>query len=128
MMYTTASKSIELVFRPYYFEYVTSNKTRSSRKILKIYAICLLIASIGFISFFLLFNKQIVFLVFGENFREYHHLLPMFSVGFSLLIFGYLFENICYAYKKTWNIFLIEAAAAFTNIITLPIMIYIFWS
>ena len=126
MLYLTASGAIELVFRPYYFEYIANHKIQSSKKILKTYVLLLSIVSIIFISFFSLFNKQIVFLILGENFREYFYLLPMLSVGFAFLIFGYLFENICFAYKKTWNVFIIESMAAITNIIVLPIMIYNF--
>ena len=50
----------------------------------------------------------------------------MLSIGFTFLIFGYLFETICLAYKKTWTVFKIESIAAITNLIVLPIMIYNF--
>lgn len=124
MLFLTASGAIEIIFRPYYFEYIANHKKQSSKKILKTYAIMLAVTSIIFISFFSFFNQQIVLLVLGENFREFFYLLPFLSLGFSFLIFGYLFENICFAYKKTWNVFLIEGIAAITNIIILPIMIY----
>ena len=126
MLYNMASRSIEIVFRPYYFEYVASKKIKRSKKILRIYFLSLLIVSICFITFFSLFSKQIVFLILGGNFREYYYLMPLLSLGSSLLMFGYFFENICYGYKRTWNIFFIETMAAITNIIMLPIMIYNF--
>jgi O-antigen/teichoic acid export membrane protein len=126
MLYLTASAAIELIFRPYYFEYVGSNRINASKKILKIYALCLFFISIIFITIFFLFSKKIVFLLLGPNFRDYYYLAPMISIGFSFLIFGYLFENICFAYKKTWKVFKIEGIAAITNIVILPIMIYNF--
>ena len=126
MLYLTASAAIELIFRPYYFKYVGSNRINASKKILKIYALCLFFISIIFITIFFLFSKQIVFLLLGQNFRDYYYLAPMISIGFSFLIFGYLFENICFAYKKTWKVFKIEGIAAITNIVVLPIMIYNF--
>ena len=100
MLFLTASGAIEIIFRPYYFEYIANHKKQSSKKILKTYAIMLAVTSIIFISFFSFFNQQIVLLVLGENFREFFYLLPFLSLGFSFLIFGYLFENICFAYKK----------------------------
>ena len=75
---------------------------------------------------FTIFNQEIVSLVLGKNFRDYYTLLPTLSIGFSFLIFGYLFENICFAYKKTWAVFFIEGIAAITNIVVLPIMVYNF--
>jgi len=126
MLFLTVSGAIEIIFRPYYFEYIANNKKQNSKKILRIYAIMLAVASIIFVSIFSIFNQQIVLLVLGKNFREFFYLLPFLSLGFSFLIFGYLFENICFAYKKTWNVFLIEGISALTNIIVLPIMIYNF--
>ena len=126
MLYLTASAAIENIFRPYYFEYVASNRSNDSKKILKMYALCLFFISITLIIIFSLFSKQIVFLFLGQDFREYYYLAPMISIGFSFLIFGYLFENICLAYKKTWKVFKIEGIATIANIMILPIMIYSF--
>jgi len=126
MLFLTVSGAIEIFFILYYFEYIANNKKQNSKKILRIYAIMLAVASIIFVSIFSIFNQQIVLLVLGKNFREFFYLLPFLSLGFSFLIFGYLFENICFAYKKTWNVFLIEGISALTNIIVLPIMIYNF--
>tara|TARA_B100001250_G_scaffold409091_1_gene432738 strand:+ start:21272 stop:22501 length:1230 start_codon:yes stop_codon:yes gene_type:complete len=126
MLYLTVNEAINIILRPYYFEYIATNKRRASKKILKIYAQLLFFMSIIFISLFTFFNQQIVSLILGENFREYYYLLPMLSIGFSFLVFGYLFETMCLAYKKTWNVLIIESIAAITNIIILPIMIYNF--
>ena len=126
VLYLTVNEAINIILRPYYFEYIATNKRRAGKKILKIYALLLFFMSIIFISLFTFFNQQIVSLILGENFREYYYLLPMLSLGFSFLVFGYLFETICLAYKKTWNVFKIESMAAITNIIILPIMIYNF--
>ena len=126
MLYLTANETINIIFRPYYFEYIANNKKTAGKKVLKTYALLLLLISIIFITIFTLFNQQIVNLILGENFREYYYLLPMLSIGFTFLIFGYLFETICLAYKKTWTVFKIESIAAITNLIVLPIMIYNF--
>ena len=126
MLYLTLSSAVELIFRPYYFEYIAQGKIKDGKKILKRYARSLFIASIAFIILFTIFNQEIVSLVLGKNFRDYYTLLPTLSIGFSFLIFGYLFENICFAYKKTWAVFFIEGIAAITNIVVLPIMVYNF--
>ena len=126
MLYLTVSEAINIILRPYYFGYIATNKRRASKKILKIYALLLFFMSIIFIGLFTFFNQQIVSLILGENFREYYFILPMLSIGFSFLVFGYLFETICLAYKKTWNVFMIESIAATTGIIILPIIIYNF--
>jgi len=126
MLYLTANETINIIFRPYYFKYIAMNKKTAGAKVIKTYALLLLAISIIFITIFTLFSQQIVNLVLGEDFREYYYLLPMLSIGFTFLVFGYLFETICLAHKKTWTVFKIETIAASTNLIVLPIMIYNF--
>ncbi len=126
MLYLTANETINIIFRPYYFEYIAKNKKVAGEKVIKIYALLLLVVSIAFITIFTLFNQQIVNFVLGENFRKYYYLLPMISIGFTFLIGGYLFQTICLAHKKTWAVFRIETIAAISNLILLPIMIYNF--
>jgi len=126
MLYLTTSTAVEIIFRPYYFEYIANNKIKDGKEILKKYSIILLIVAVTFVAFFTLFDKQIVSLFLGENFRDYYYFLPILSIGFSFLMFGYLFENICYAYKKTWKVFWIESRTAIFNVIMLSILIYLY--
>ena len=126
MLYLTANETINIIFRPYYFDFIAKNKKKAGKKVIKLYALLLLAISITFITIFTLFNQQIVSLVLGENFRKYYYLLPMISIGFTFLICGYLFQTICLAHKQTWAVFKIESIAAVANLIFLPIMVFNF--
>jgi len=126
MLYLTTSEAINITFRPYYFGYVAKKKINESKKILKMYGFVLLFASIIYIIIFSFFNQQIVNIVLGENFRSFYYLLPILSVGFTFLVFGYFFATICLAYKKTWLVFNIECAAAIMNVLILPLAVYKF--
>ena len=121
MAFIMISRTVEIVLRPYYFEFVSKNKISHSRKVLSYYAISLFICSLLLISFFSTFSLEIVQIFFGSQFREYHYLLPFLSVSYSFLIFGYLFCNVCLAHKKSWNIFYVELFAAIPNLILMPI-------
>tara|TARA_Y100000768_G_scaffold387872_1_gene380764 strand:- start:808 stop:2043 length:1236 start_codon:yes stop_codon:yes gene_type:complete len=124
MLYQIFSEAINIIFRPYYFEKIAQKKVNSANKVLKIYGSILLASSVFFIIIFTLFNEEIVNLVLGENFRSYYYLLPMLSISFTFLVFGYLFATICLAYKKTWLVFKIEGIAAIANLLILPLAIY----
>lgn len=126
MLYLTTSEAINIIFRPYYFKYIAKKEITKSKKILKMYGIVLLFASILYILVFSFFNLQIANMMLGENFRSFYFLLPILSVGFTFLVFGYFFATICLAYKKTWLVFNIECIAAILNILFVPIAVYKF--
>lgn len=123
MLFLMLSKTVEIILRPYYFQYVSEKNTLMSRKILSYYAICLFIFSFITTLFLSIFSEEIINILFGSQFREFHYLLPILSISYTFLIFGYLFCNVCFAHKKSWNVLYIELYATLTNFIIMPIFL-----
>tara|TARA_B100001175_G_C19513254_1_gene645368 strand:- start:2340 stop:3614 length:1275 start_codon:yes stop_codon:yes gene_type:complete len=123
MAFMMIARIVEIILRPYYFQYVSEKNKFKSRKILFYYASCLLVSSIILTLFLSIYSQTIVNVLFGSQFREFHYLLPILSISYSFLVFGYLLCNICFAHKKTWNVFYIELFATLTNLISMPIFL-----
>ncbi len=123
MVFLMVSRTVEILLRPYYFQYVSEKNNSNSRKILSYYALCLFVFSFILTLFLSIYSQEIVNILFGSQFREFHYLLPILSFSYSFLIFGYLFCNVCLAHKKSWNVFYIEFFATLANLITMPIFL-----
>jgi O-antigen/teichoic acid export membrane protein len=103
---------IEQTVRPVYFEAIAcGNSAREQKAFLSLLAATGLACVCG-VAIITLFRGEIAGLLLAKKYRSGAGLIPWVALGYAFLSISYVFEKICYAYKRTKDVLVIEAAGA----------------
>jgi O-antigen/teichoic acid export membrane protein len=111
-----AGASVELIFRQFLYESVSSGDLRRARHVLGewlgIVGALSVLGVIGFSAFY----PKIAAILLAEPYREGASMVPWIATGYCLLLFAQVIERICYATKETGSVLLIQSAGALSSI------------
>ena len=112
-----ASRIVEMTLRPIYNELVaTGNHDRADRLLWKWVGLVLAVSVVGFLVV-LLFGGPLASLFLAEDYHRGFPLMPWIAGGYVLLVVSYVFEKVCFAYKRTAMLLLIESIGAVSSIL-----------
>jgi O-antigen/teichoic acid export membrane protein len=81
-------------------------------------------ATFGILSIAFL-REHIATIFLAKPYRSSSNLLPWIALGHGFLVISYVFEKVCYAYKRTQSILLIQITGASASLlIGIPLIYY----
>ena len=116
---------IEQTLRPVYFEAVSAGDKVREKKAFFAMLCATVLASFCLVAIITLLRREIAGLLLEKKYRSGVELMPWIALGYAFLVISYVFEKICYAYKKTKAVFLAQTAGAIASLgIGIPMVIY----
>ncbi|MDA8155229.1 MAG: lipopolysaccharide biosynthesis protein [Actinomycetota bacterium] len=103
---------IEQTVRPVYFEAVARGEIRRERKAFLSLLLATGLACLLGVILITLLRGEVAGLLLAKKYRSGAGLIPWIALGYAFLAMSYVFEKICYAYKRTRDVLFIEAAGA----------------
>lgn len=115
---------VEQILRPLYFDAIAGNDSKN-KKIFQIWLSLTCLACLFGLIVIIFFGDILVKYLLAEKYRSSIDLLIWISLGYSFLAISYVFEKVCYAYKMTKLIVLIQGIGSISSfIIGLPLTYY----
>ncbi len=103
---------IEQTLRPLYFEAVSAGDKAREKKTFFALLSATVLASLCLVAVITLMRREIAGLLLERRYSAGADLIPWIALGYAFLVVSYVFEKICYAYKKTKSVFFAQSAGA----------------
>jgi O-antigen/teichoic acid export membrane protein len=111
-----AGASVELVFRQFFYESVSSGDLSRARRVLVQWLSIVGVVSVLGVVGFSVFHSNIAGVLLAEPYRGGAHLMPWIAVGYCLLLFAQVVERVCYATKDTRSVLFIQTVGAISSV------------
>ncbi len=116
---------IEQTLRPVYFNAVSSSDKVEEKKAFLAMLSITVFACFCLVAIITMMRVEIAGLLLDKKYRSGVELMPWIALGYAFLVISYVFEKICYAYKKTKAVSLVQTAGAVASLcIGIPLIYY----
>ncbi len=120
-----AGSVLEQTLRPVYFDAVSSGDKGRERKAFMALLCTTIFFSLCFAAIISIFSREIAGLLLEKKYRASAGLMPWIALGYAFLVTSYVFEKICFAYKRTKAVSLVQTAGALASLcIGIPLIYY----
>jgi O-antigen/teichoic acid export membrane protein len=123
MPFLITGSAISQVFRPIYFQSVSSkNKTLENNMLIVWFTITSSICLLGITAVYY-FRHWIAVCLLAKEYRSGALLMPWIAAGISFQVITQIFENILFAYKRTGFVLFVHSVGAIVCVISVVFMI-----
>jgi O-antigen/teichoic acid export membrane protein len=108
--------AIELTMRPVYYEARAAHDVHAMKRIRTAWLSLLILSGICGTTFIGIFHRWLAILLLAEPYRQVSYLMPVISLGYSILVVAQFYERLCYAHDQTSAGVKINGAGALASI------------
>ena len=111
-----AGATLEMTVRQTYYQAISSNETKRSGTLFRMWLGGAALVAVGGIVLFGLFHRPIAALLVAEPYRSGSAMMPWIALGYGILLIAQVYERVCYAHQDTKTVFLIGTTGAVASL------------